>query len=137
MSIGERCIMPRKKVKKSTKATASKKRVKLEDLSQAHGKEEKFRPTTLDQVWGDTGHSKYSTLEESEYEDSLGEMNKSDLQTHATQVGIIPVDNRDMLTQRLVREFRNHVNSFRAPSESKQANRTMSKEVSRILAEGR
>ena len=129
--------MPRKKVKKPTKTTASKKRVKLEDLNQAHGKEEKFRPTTLDQIWGDTGLSKYNTLEESEYEDSLGEMNKSDLQTHATQVGIIPIDNRDMLTQRLVREFRNHVNSYRAPQERKQVNKTMSKEVRRILAEGR
>jgi hypothetical protein len=64
-------------------------------------------------------------------------MNKSDLQTHATQVGIIPVDNRDMLTQRLIREFRNHVNSFRAPLESRQSNKTVSKEVRKILAEGR
>jgi len=129
--------MPRKKVTKSKKTTASDKRVKLEDLNQVHGKEEKFRPTTLDQIWGDTGHSKYNTLEESEYEDSLGEMNKSDLQTHATQVGIIPVDNRDMLAQRLIREFRNHVNSFRAPLESRQSNKTVSKEVRKILAEGR
>ena len=43
----------------------AKKKQNLEDLSQAHGKEEKFVPTTLDQIWGDEGLSKYGTMEES------------------------------------------------------------------------
>ena len=77
------------------------------------------------------------TLDEEEYQGSLHEMNKSDLQAHATQIGIIPIDNRDILTQRLVREFRNHINSYRAPQQSKQQNTDISPEVRRILAEGR
>jgi hypothetical protein len=129
--------MPRKTVKKTKASSTTKKRVKLEDLNQTHGKKEEFRPTTLDQIWGDTGMSKYSTLDEDEYESSLKGMNKSDLQTHATTVGIIPIDNRDMLAQRLVREFRSHVNSYRAPRNSRQSNTSISEEARKILAEGR
>ena len=129
--------MPRKTVKKTTASSTRKKKVKLDELSQTHGKTEEFAPTTLDQVWGDTGMSKYKTLDEEEYQGSLHEMNKSDLQAHATQIGIIPIDNRDILTQRLVREFRNHINSYRAPQQSKQQNTDISPEVRRILAEGR
>ena len=45
------------KRKISKKATAKKKSVK--NLSQTHGKEEKFEPTTLDQIWGDDGIKDY------------------------------------------------------------------------------
>lgn len=111
-------------------------RKKLENMSQTHGKTETFKPTTLDQIWGDTGNSKYGTLNEEEYESQLNEMNKSDLQTHATKIGLVPIDDRVRLTKRLLSEFRVHVASYKRP-EFKQSNPKISKEVAKILAEGR
>ena len=44
------------------------KKKSLKNMSQAHGKVEKFEPTTLDQIWGDDGTSMYGTMQQSEYE---------------------------------------------------------------------
>jgi hypothetical protein len=67
---------------------------------------EGFQPSTLDQVWGDTGNTKYGTMDEAEYTDKLKEMNKSDLQAHASRAGLIPIDDRGILTKKLLTEFR-------------------------------
>ena len=101
------------KRKTPKKATAKRKSVK--NLSQTHGKEENFEPTTLEQIWGDDGSSAYGTLSETTYEDRLDDMNMSDLQTHASTVGIIPIDNRHTLRERLMREFRKHISSYKKP----------------------
>ena len=129
------------KKSKTTKKTAAK-RTKLKKIKQAHGREEKsdFEPRTLDQVWGDTGLGKYRTFDETEYKDNLDNMAKTDLQAHATKIGLVPIDNRSMLTQRLVREFNKHVNSFKPTKISKAKNNNSSKiptEVKKILEEGR
>jgi hypothetical protein len=63
-------------------------------------------------------------------------MSKSDLQAHASTVGIIPIDNREILSQRLMREFRKHVASYNTPMEKK-VGVTISKASKSILAEGR
>ena len=115
------------KRKISKKATAKKKSVK--NLSQTHGKEEKFEPTTLDQIWGDDGTSTYGTMVEDHYETQLDEMNMSDLQTHASRVGIIPIDNRNTLRERLMREFRKHVASYRKPVNNPSPEPSLSKEM--------
>ncbi len=47
------------------------KKKKLEELSQSHGMEEKFIPSTLDQVWGDEGLTKYGTMDEEAYTDKI------------------------------------------------------------------
>ena len=67
--------MPKKKSTSKAKKTS-----KLQGLSQAHGKDEtkEFQPTTLDQVWGDTGLWKYNTMNEDEYKDQLKQMSKAD-----------------------------------------------------------
>jgi len=122
--------------KKKTTSRAKKKR-STKSLSQTHGKEEKrTRPTTLDQVWGDTGLSKYGTVDETTYAEEISSMSKSDLQAHASTVGIIPIDNREILSQRLMREFRKHVASYNTPMEKK-VGVTISKASKSILAEGR
>ena len=122
--------------KKKTTSRAKKKR-STKSLSQTNGKEEKeTRPTTLDQVWGDTGISKYGTMDESSYAEEISSMSKSDLQAHASTVGIIPIDNREMLSQRLMREFKKYVASYNTPIEKKR-NITLSKAGKAILAEGR
>jgi hypothetical protein len=142
--------MARKKTVKGTKvgakktASASKKSSKkLESLSQTHGKQErKYKPTTLDQIWGDEGLVKYGTHDQEEYEDKIKNMNRTDLHTHASKVGIIPVDNREILETRLIREFCKHVASFRAPLDHNNDHKKnnidqVSERTKRILSEGR
>jgi hypothetical protein len=126
--------MPRKKASKTTAKNAFTK--KVTELNQAHGKVEGPEPTTLDQIWGDTGLSKYRTLDASEYEIYLKQLNKSDLQRHAAEMGIVPVDSREMLSNRLLKEFNRYVASFKMPSASK-PNQPVSDKVKRILSEGR
>tara|TARA_R110000751_G_C13710061_1_gene474314 strand:- start:274 stop:654 length:381 start_codon:yes stop_codon:yes gene_type:complete len=123
------------KRKISKKATAKRKSIK--NLSQTHGEEEKFQPTTLDQIWGDDGLSEYGTMQEEVYENQIDDMNMSDLQAHASRVGIIPIDNRATLRERLMREFRKHVNSFRKPVNASSPPERPNKEAMKILSEGR
>jgi hypothetical protein len=113
------------KPKTTAKRTSAKKKTiakrktssgkKLKNMSQTHGKNEEavFEPRTLDQIWGDTGLGKYKTFDETIYKDRLDNMAKTDLQAHATRVGLVPIDNRSTLTQRLMREFRKHINLFK------------------------
>jgi hypothetical protein len=121
-------------MKKKTKSTKTQK--KVNKLSQAHGKEDKFVPTTLDQVWGDDGVWKYDTSDERIYEDRLKSMTRIDIQTHATKIGLIPVDNRDTLEKRLMREFRRHIASYQRPNTT-DSSVELSKEARQILEEGR
>ena len=108
-------------------------------MKQIHGKKESAsKPTTLDQIWGDTGLWKYNTMNLDEYSDQLQEMTKTDLQAHATKIGLIPVDSREMLSQRLVREFKRHVSSYESrPEVTRGTAGEVSSEVKKILSEGR
>jgi len=127
--------MARKKTAKQVKA--STKESKIENLSQAHGQEEKFEPTTLSQIWGDDGVSKYKTLDETEYATQLAEMSRTDLHAHASQIGLIPVENVEQLKKRLVAEFKRHVAQYRKPSFDKKSALKISDEATKILGEGR
>tara|TARA_R110002020_G_scaffold241437_1_gene454647 strand:+ start:318 stop:698 length:381 start_codon:yes stop_codon:yes gene_type:complete len=123
--------------KRKTPKKATAKRKNIKNLSQTHGKKEVFEPTTLDQIWGDDGLSLYGTMKEKEYENEIDEMNMSDLQTHASRVGIIPIDNRITLRERLVREFRKHVTAYRKPTLPPNAAKPLDSEAMKILSEGR
>ena len=120
--------MPAKKIRSRKKS--------IKDISQTHAKEE-FQPTTLDQIWGDTGSSAYGTMDEKVYVDKLDNMNLSDLQAHASTVGIIPIDNREQLEKRLVMEFQKYCSSFAKPSTTQKSHPEISEEGLRILREGR
>ena len=128
--------MPRKK-----RTTTSKKNDNLEELSQTHAKEEKTRPSTLDQIWGDTGTNKYGHFSEDQYLQSLKEMTKADIHSHAQKMGLIPIDNRGQLVKRLMKEFRLHKAKFiNAPTQdtnSFKEKSSVSPEVIKILKEGR
>jgi hypothetical protein len=110
------------------------KKSKLDSLTQTHGQVES--PRTLDQIWGDSGQSKYGTLVLAEYQKYLKELTKSDLQTHAVKVGLIPVDNRETLVKRLEKEFNKHVSLYQ-PAPKTKNNIKLSKTARDILAEGR
>jgi hypothetical protein len=90
---------------------------------------------TLDQILGDTGTMKYKTMDIVVYEKNLSEMNKADLQRHAASLGVMPVDDRNILTGRLVKEFRRHVASYQPVTQPEQTK--VSKKVLDILSGGR
>jgi len=122
----------RKVVKKTTA------KVKKKEMIQTHAMEEgSFEKTTLDQVWGDKGSSRYGTLDEDKYSNEIGGLNRSDLHSHAVKMGILPIDNRELLTSRLMREFRKHVLAYRKPKRGKQARKGLSGAASSILSEGK
>lgn len=113
------------------------KRTKIKDLNQIDAKEENGKPTTLDQLWGDTGLQKYGTNNFEEYQSYIRSLNKSDIHAHAMQVGMLPTDNHEILIARLEREFKRHVASYQTPVENKQKAKKISKDVQKILSEGR
>lgn len=115
------------------------KKTKLQSLEQTTGKEEQFQPTTLEQILGVQGYTKYGTMDEKEYADKINLMPKSDLQMHATKIGIVPIDSRDRLIKTLVNQFRLHVASFRHPTRPSNGSvrQPVSPEVAKILALGR
>jgi hypothetical protein len=113
------------------------KKKKLEELSQSHGMEQKFIPSTLEQIWGDEGLTKYGTMDEDVYSNKINEMNKTDLWSHASKLGLVPIDNTSLLKRTLLSEFRKHVNGYKRPPEKKAVEQNISREVLKILAEGR
>ena len=126
--------------RKNTPKTKAKARTKAKEMIQTHAMEEKesFQKTTLDQVWGDTGFSKYGTQDEQEYLSTIKGMNRSDLHSHAVKYGILPVDNRELLTTRLLREIKKYILSYKKPTNAEdKASKKTSKKASSILAEGR
>lgn len=110
------------------------KKLKLNELSQTHGKIE--NPVTLDQIWGDSGINKYGTLSVEEYEKYINELNRSDLQSHAVKVGLVPIDDRKTLLSRLKREFNKHVSTYKVKSLD-QKEIKLSKKSKDALSEGR
>jgi len=114
----------------------SKKKTKLDNMMQTHGKIEDIQYKTLDQIWGDNVNSKYQTSNEKEYVNFLNDMNKTDLQSHANKIGLVPIDNRETLTKRLVAEFKKHVSLFNIPK-SKDNTVNLSKKAKDTLSEGK
>jgi hypothetical protein len=134
--------MEKKKKKSTTKKsnkTAKAKKDGLKELSQTHGKvdNEKPAPTTLDQLWGDEGLSKYGTMNEEEYSKQIDEYNRTDLQTHAGKLGIVPLDDRGRLTKTLIAHFRKHVANYNRPADKKYARGMASEMAAKIMSEGR
>ena len=130
--MSKRKNQPKKKAKASSK--------KLEDLNQTHGmvdKQAKYEPTTLDQVWGDDGLSKYKTMDPDEYENRIQAMDLADLKQEAIRVGLLPVDSSTQLRDRLKNEFLGHINSFKKPASKPSKPITPGQDVLDILKEGR
>jgi|7_EtaG_2_1085326.scaffolds.fasta_scaffold00888_17 hypothetical protein len=126
------------KKKVTEKSTAKK----VENLTQTDGmvKGETSVPSSLDQVWGDDGTSKYKTLNLDVYERVLSNMSKSDLKAEAVRTGLLPIDNMDQLRIRLIREFRAHVSSYKRPTGLKRESvddPNLDPDVRKILSEGK
>jgi len=100
----------------------------------------------LRQVWADPDFNKFGTEDLAEYEGKLDEMNLSDLQTHATKVGVIPRADRVRLKKDLLKSFKIYQTNARVcsgrvqkPQRKRQERKekNLSKEVLSIMAEGR
>ena len=128
-----------KKSRKAKSAIKGSKPKKIDEMSQTHGKVDNFEPNSLDQVWGDTGETRYGHLSEEKYEEELNNMTKSELFAHASKHGIIPIDNRDQLEKRLLREFTRYVLEFKKPHHEEDPIRmdNISLEARKILEEGK
>lgn len=95
---------------KQTKKTATKK--KLKDKSQTDGKDyTKPMPKSLEEIWGSQG-SKFGTTDEETYKKKLSLMNKADLQSACIKIGLVPHDNRQIMVDRLIKQFRQHVGAI-------------------------
>jgi hypothetical protein len=128
---------PKKAPKKSSKASEEP---KISEMEQTHGKDENFEPSTLDQIWGDDGMSKYDTMDEKVYLKQLDEMGRTDLESHATMLGIVPTMDRERLEARLLDEFRRHIYGYTSPKpKGKPSNNieNLPSHIRRILEEGR
>ena len=123
------------KEKAEKKVEASKKEDK--GMMQTHAKEEKFEPSTLDQVWGENVNTKYGMTDEAQYLNKLNNMNSTDLQAHAHLHGLIPIQDRVRLTKVLMSEFKKYVSGFQKPQEGTNVPPDISEETSKILSEGR
>jgi hypothetical protein len=80
---------------------------KKSPMLQIHGKDESEKkrvPCSLDEILGEN-LSIYTAKSSDEYRSQLCEMNMTDLQSHAYKIGLIPTDDRKILTDRLAQEF--------------------------------
>ena len=80
---------------------------------------------------------KYKTLDESEYKEQLSEMAKVDLQAHAVKIGLIPIDNPELLKKRLLIEFKKYASGYKVPKKKGTNALKLDKEALRILNEGK
>ncbi len=83
---------------------------KIELLHQVDGRDHAIdmsKMKSVDEIFG-FEKAKFKTTDASVYEGELKEMNKSDLQREATSKGLIPIDDRFVLTERLMNEFNKH-----------------------------
>jgi hypothetical protein len=118
---------------------------KLKELDQIDGKvagEMSFR--TLDSLIGESSSSPYKQNNESDYDSYLNELNSTDLHRHAEKVGLAPTNERRVMKERLMREFRKFVASRSLVSSTAVNNHmnqdssagSLSLEARRILREG-
>ena len=102
------------------------------------GKEESLEPTTLEQIFGYNEMARYNTMNASEYEARLLEMNRTDLESEARRVGAIIVEDTTRLRNNLAKEFNGYVASLRKPkSTTNKMTKPLSKAAQAILNEGR
>lgn len=100
---------------------------------QVDGRVEGQRITSLDQVFG-FSLAKYKTQNENEYETSLAEMNLADLQRECVRVGLLPKDDRVVMKDRLLKEFRRNIAAVLGAKDAKPIVLKVSKEAMAIVA---
>lgn len=116
---------------------------------ETHGKDEasavkKPVPSTLDQIWGEDGTSKFGTLDSEKYQNKLDNMTRSEIQAEAQKHGLVPIEDTKRLKKTLSQLFKEHAASYAYTPKEKtyQRKRNIGEkkkypdEVLRILKEG-
>lgn len=85
---------------------------KLKDIQQVDGKLDNLTPVELDEILGAT-NKMYKSTDIEKYKELLQEMNMADIQAHAVEVGLMPIDHRPTLVDRLLREFKKNTSSYK------------------------
>lgn len=92
---------------------------------------------SIDELLG-LSSSKYNTHDVDKYEQQLNEMNTSDLQAHSISLGVLPKEDRRLLVQLLLKQFRIANSAHLNPAqEAPGITKKITKETLRILAEGK
>jgi hypothetical protein len=118
----------------------TKKSVKLNATAQIDGKATEPGNNeilgSLDQIMGESV-SIYKSRTVDDYVLELAEMNQTDIQAHAYKVGLVPIDDRKVLVERLTLEFRKWLSSIGAVQKNFNNNPNgMNESVRKILREG-
>ena len=121
--------------KKRATAKTSKAK-KVAEMNQTHGKVD-HQPTTLEEIWGEDGTSKYGTLNPEVYKEKLDGMTKSDIYLHASQMGIVPVDDTNRLKKTLMGLFNRHKAKFQVPPPQDETQPALPDKIKKILEEGK
>lgn len=130
----------------NTKHKAGRPR-KIDSLTQVNGKVESQKDisqlSTLDECWGAVNPlSAYGTINEKDYEAKLRNMNRSELEAHAREKGVMFTNALDgdapyeRLRGLLLKEFRAYAASLNRPVH-KPSQLVVSEQVKKILSEGR
>lgn len=124
--------------KKSTKATPTPKITPADITEQTDGRDYRSPKAnrTLDELWGGSQFSKYETQDETVYASYLENLNKLDLQRECLKIGLVPNDERSIMTDRLMKQFRAYVASTEYPAIIRKpatAPKSLSADVYRIL----
>lgn len=112
---------------------------KLKAMQEIDGKQgiEKYR--SLDEIIGGQ-QQLFGCKSLEQYEAKIKEMDIADLQEHALDCELRPIDNRMVLTERLVGEFRKklsrYTNTMKVESSSEYNKETSSK-LKKLLADGK
>jgi hypothetical protein len=119
----------------------AKKRGRKPKIMQVHGKDENSLPSnissSLDEILGEK-LSIYTAKSTDEYRGQLAEMNMTDLQAHAYKIGLIPTQDRKVLSDRLVNEFIKWNSRFQSPDSNVniQSITELDNKAQKILREG-
>lgn len=107
-------------------------------MQQADGKiYNKYGVRSIDELLG-ISSNKYNTHDVDKYEAQLNEMNTSDLQAHSISLGVLPKEDRRLLVQLLLKQFRIANSAHLNPAqEAPGITKKITKETLRILAEGK
>jgi hypothetical protein len=109
----------------------------MNEYIEVDGKISSNNPTSLEQIWGYDGLSKYGTMNEDEYLARINDMMTVDLQNHARDVGLRPDVEPRILKDRLLTEFRRHIGQFRSVASKKLVKpKPIPSKIQRILKEG-
>ena len=123
----------------NTQAKKKRGRPSKKEMLQIHGKVEKNQkqPSSLDEILGET-LSIYTANSSEQYRGQLAEMNMTDLQAHAYKIGLIPTQDRKVLSDRLVNEFIKWNSRFQSPDSNVniQSITELDNKAQKILREG-